>query len=412
MEANKLYEVVLQVHAPWSVDDVQGIPSTKRPGKCDEIVVTLEHEECYTCPICGGAATRHDSRVRRWRHLDTCEAQTILKAEIPRVRCPEHGVHQVPIPWAEGHAPYTMEFESHVIDLLLEGTTSGVSRLVGIGWDSVNHIKQRAVTRGLARRKWLTPKHIGVDETSSKKRHDYVTIVSDQNRGVVLYVGDGKDSESLETYYKSLSEAGVNRIESVSMDMSPAYISATKKCLPQADTAICFDRFHVSDAFGKALNKVRVREHKELQKESIDILKGTRYDFLANADKIDGRSRRWFISLTQSSLQTARAWAIKEAASQCWNYISIAWAEKAWKKLIGWIDRCRIPEMKELAGFLKRNLWGMLNAIGFSVTNSPAESINSRIQKLKSRSCGFRNKQSFRETILFHLGGLDLYPRG
>lgn len=410
MDAEQLYGVVLQISPPWSVEEVRGKPSQRRPGKCDEVIVVISHDEHYTCPTCGKACTRHDARERRWRHLDTCEAKTTLVAEVPRVRCPIHGVQQVPIPWAEGRIPYTKEFECRVIDLLLEGTPSGVARLTGLGWDAVNGIKTRAVERGLMRRGAVSPRHIGVDETSAKKRHDYITVVSDQETGRVLFVGEGKSAESLDIYYRTLDTKAINRIESVAMDMSPAYISATKKNLPQSDTAICFDRFHVADAFGKALNQVRVRENQKLLRQGDKRLLGTRHDWLANDAKIDGRTRRWFTALTSSTLQTARAWAIKEAASRCWNFTSIAWARRSWERLIGWINRCRIPEIKQLSGFLKSHLWGILNAISFGVTNSPAESINGRIQKLKARSCGFTTKASFATAVYFHLGGLDLYP--
>jgi len=410
MDAEELYESVLHVEPPWFVSEVEGVPSECRPGKCDELVVTVSHSEHLTCPMCDCKCPRHDSRTRRWRHLDTCEAQTIIEADVPRVRCPEHGVKQVAIPWAEGRVPYTKEFESWVIDLLLEGTPSGVSRLTGLGWDAVNAIKTRAVERGLQRRRAISPRHVGVDETSAKKRHDYITVVSDQETGLVLYVGEGKDAKSLGKYYESLSTRAVNRIESVSMDMSPAFIASTKEHLPQSDTAICFDRFHVAATFSKALTKVRVRESRRLVAQGDDRLKGTRHDWLVSDEVIDGRTRRWFNALASSTLQTARAWAIKECASKCWNFVSVGWARKAWHKLIGWIDRCRIPEIKDLSDFLKRNLWGILNAIGIGVTNGPAESINSRIQKLKSRSCGFATKAAFATTIYFHLAGLDLYP--
>jgi len=235
-------------------------------------------------------------------------------------------------------------------------------------------------------------------------------VVSDQETGRVICVEPGKGAESLVTFYHSLPASALKRIQSVCMDMSLAYIAATKECLPQSDSAICFDRFHVASAFGEALNKVRVRESLIMTRQGDGRLLGTRHDWLASDAYIDGRTRRWFRLLTASTLQTARAWSIKEAASRCWEFISIGWARKAWGRLIGWIDRCRIPEMKALSSFIKRHLWGILNAITFGVTNSPAESINSRIQKLKGRSCGFATKAAFATAVYFHLGGLDLYP--
>ena len=148
MDAEQLYESVLGVNSPWHVAEVRGTPSELRIGKCDEIVVIIAHEEHLTCTECGSVCSRHDSRVRRWRHLDTCEARTVIEAEVPRFRCTQHGVKQVAIPWAEGRVPYTKQFESYVIDLLLESTPAGVSRLSSIGWDSINNIKNERSHEG------------------------------------------------------------------------------------------------------------------------------------------------------------------------------------------------------------------------------------------------------------------------
>ena len=409
MDTNDLYESVLDLKVPWSVYEVRPIyGSPKRT--LSSVEVTIVHSEDYRCPECGVSCSRHDSRTRRWRHLDTCNAHTILIAEVPRVRCKKHGVRQVAIPWSDGHAPYSIDFECYAIDLLLETTVSGVARLLDMSWDAVRGIQERAVIRGLQRRAPLSPRHIGVDETSAKKHHRYVTIVSDQTTGLVLHVTEGKSSKSLENFYDSLSTKQLNAIESVSMDMSSAFISATQKSLAQSDTAICFDHFHVTAMFTGAVGTIRAREHKELMRDNIDILKGTRFDWLCNDQEIDGRSRRWFHKLTVSALHTARAWAIKEAATKCWQFCSAGWALRAWKKLLKWIDRCRIPEIKKLSSTIKTHLWGILNAITHGVTNSPAEGINSRVQKTRAQACGFRSTKSFINSIYFRLGGLDLYP--
>ena len=61
---------------------------------------------------------------------------------------------------------------------------------------------------------------------------------------------------------------------------------------------------------------------------------------------------------------------------------------------------------------IREHLWGIVNAIILRATNGPAEGINSRIKTVKVRSRGFRNRERFANAILFHLGGLDLYPDG
>jgi len=69
--------------------------------------------------------------------------------------------------------------ESLVIGWLKEASIKAVSRPVGLAWDQIDGVMQRAVRRGLARRGAMRPTGIGVDETSFQKRHEPVTIVAD-----------------------------------------------------------------------------------------------------------------------------------------------------------------------------------------------------------------------------------------
>lgn len=410
MDANEFYEAILRVAAPWHVTEVV-THEDRSDGKHDGYVeVMLEIDAPLHCPVCGRACHRHDSRTRRWRHLDSCEYQTFLVADVPRTMCPQHGVKQVAIPWSEGRAPYTAKFEAHIIELLLETTISATARLTGLKWDAIDGIQERAVERGLERRKLDPPVNIGVDETSFKKRHDYVTIVMDQQSGTAIHISSGKGAESLEEYYESLSVHDLNCIETIAMDMSHSYLSATLKHVAQADTAVCFDRFHVMALFNKAISAIRVKECKTLLADGDSSLVGTRHDWLYNDQEVDGRTRRWFNELSRRTLATARGWAMKETANQLWHFASSGWATRAWKRLTAWMDRCRIPEMRKLSKTIKRHLWGIINAVVHGVTNGPSESLNAKIQKIKARACGFRNKRRFINAIYFHLGGLDLMP--
>jgi transposase len=51
-----------------------------------------------------------------------------------------------------------------------------------------------------------------------------------------------------------------------------------------------------------------------------------------------------------------------------------------------------------------------MNAATSSITNGRSESTNATIQWIKRLACGYRNRDNFRNTIYFHLGGLTLYP--
>ena len=60
---------------------------------------------------------------------------------------------------------------------------------------------------------------------------------------------------------------------------------------------------------------------------------------------------------------------------------------------------------------VRTHLEGILNAVVLRATKAAAESMNARIQRIKVMPCGYRNREHFRNAILFHLGGLDLYQR-
>lgn len=254
--------------------------------------------------------------------------------------------------------------------------------------------------------------YLGVDEVSFRKRHDYVAVVSDQERGHVIHVGDDRKKEDLKAFYGGLCEEQKRALKSVAMDMWPGFIHATLESIPHAGHKIAFDRFHVAKHLGEAVDKVRRQEHKALLREGRSILTGSKYLWQRNPENMDRRRWREFTGLRESSLKTARAWAIKEFGMSLWHYVSRTWAEKGWKRWYSWAIRSRLESVKRVARMVNKHLWGILNAIILHASNGPAESINSKIKMIKVRSRAFRNKGRFKNAIYFHLGGLDLYPEG
>ena len=407
MRDRDLYARILGIESPWQVRDVELHLSE------GEVIVhvAIESDAQLVCPHCGKSAPRYDKRIRKWRHLDTCQYRTILNAEVPRVSCTEHGVSVIQVPWAESGSRYTALFEALVIDWLKEAVPSAVSRRLGLSWNAIDGIMQRAVERGLGRRDAeKCHAHLCVDETAFCKRHDYVTVVTNRETGEVIHVGDDRKKETLEAFYAGLDAAQKEAIESVSMDMWPAYIQATLAAIPDADAKIAFDKFHVAKALGEAVDKVRRQEHKALLREGNAILKGSKHAWLANPENMSRKQWRDFSTLRNANLKTARAWAIKEQGMSLWHYVHRTWAEKGWKRWYDWAIRSRLEPVKKVARMVKTHLWGILNAIILKASNGLAESTNSRIKLIKVRSRGFRNKARFRAAIYFHLGGLDLYP--
>jgi transposase len=114
--------------------------------------------------------------------------------------------------------------------------------------------------------------------------------------------------------------------------------------------------------------------------------------------------------LRKLSLKTARAWSLKETAMSLWRYVRRSRALQAWNAWLSWAMRSRLEPIKRVARMIRAHLFGIVNAMALQVTNATSESFNSTIQRIKRAACGFRNRDRFRNAILFHLGGLDLYP--
>ena len=394
------------VDAPWTIFRIISRESEKEV----EVHVECAEEESLPCPTCGQSCPVYDRRPRRWRHLDMIKYRAYVVADVPRVSCPEHGVLTVSVPWASRSARVTHAFEVQVIDWLQETTISAVSRRLGMSWTAVDGIMQRAVDRGLARREQKVVKHIGVDETSYKKRHNYITVVIDAKTGKVLYVGEGRTKEALGAWYESLCPEQLEGIESVSMDMWPAFIKTTEEYLPEAKEKIAFDKFHVVKYIADGVDTVRKQEHRALRKEGRDDLTGTKYDWLTNEENMSEKQKARFEGLRQSTLKTAEAWAFKEAAKYLWQHSDRTHARKDWESWLAWVTRSQLEPMKKAAKTIREHLWGIINAILLRVTNGPSESMNSRIKTIKVRARGFRNHERLKTAIYFYLGGLNLYP--
>jgi transposase len=136
------------------------------------------------CPDCGAELPVYDhAEERAWRHLDSCQFKTFLHARPPRVRCAEHGVRQVRLPWAEPRSRFTILFERLAVDVLRECDVSGATRILRVSWDEAWGLMERAVRRGQAPRPHRVPELIGVDEKAAAKGHSYLTLVCDLELG-------------------------------------------------------------------------------------------------------------------------------------------------------------------------------------------------------------------------------------
>ena len=406
MKDTSLYQQILGDTKPWSVNKVQ----LNVEKLIVEVSLTLRPKTIWGCPKCQCRMHVKDWRTRRWRHLDSCQFQTILEASVPVVECPEHGAQTVQVPWAEGSSRFTMFFERFAIEVLKACSASKAGELLGITWDQADGIKQRAVRRGLALRDLTGLEYVCVDEKAVGRGHDYVTVVTGiiEGKPKVLYLGDGRGEEGLNGFWEMLGSAGCEQIKAVSMDMSQSYQKSTARYCP--NTELIFDPFHIVKMLNKAVDDVRRRELALGTKRERASLKKTRQMWLWGEENLPERHAERFDKLKESTLKTARAWRLKElwrTFKQCVDLEDGLAFFKRWYVLV---MRSKLEPVKKVARSLKKHLAGIVTVLKYGFCNATAEGVNSRIQLMVQKACGYRNRARLKTDILFHLGGLYLNP--
>ncbi len=401
------YRRLLGLEEPWVVEAVKLELAAQR------VEIRLEAQvkpRGLKCPECGKWYGLYDhAPERRWRHLDTMQFETVLVARIPRVNCAEHGVKTIELPWAGKNSRFTLMFEAFAIRLLqaCETVRSGAG-LLRLDWHSAHQIMERAVERGLRRRKMETVRLVGIDEKSFGSGQDYISLMTDLEQSRVLEVVPDRTSEACQELWKHLGPEQNLKVEAVSIDMWEPYLSATAQAAPQA--RIVHDKFHVAKHLNEAVDRVRRAENRQLHSEGNDLLSGSKYVWLKNPENWREADRLRFEALRYSGCKVARAWQIKELFRDFWSCFDPAEAESFFDRWYSWASRCRLVPVKAVARMLKIHLGNLLTYFTHAICNAMTEGFNSKIQSLKHAARGFRTFANFRIRILFFCGKLDLCP--
>ncbi len=404
MKDTDLYEQLLGLSAPWSVKKVDLSLVDQRV----VVEVVLKQGQVWADPTdVTKRAHINGWSEREWRHLDTCQFETIIKARVPQLKYSDGRVEELTVPWAERYSRVTTLMAGFVIKLLQAcPTTKAVCALTRLSWSTVNTIMVNAVERGMLRRTEDKIAYLGIDEKSSERGQTYASVLTDIERSRVLDLVPGRKLEAAVGLLQTLTPAQRLSVKGVAMDMWPAYMGAARRCLPQAD--IVHDKFHVAKYLGEAVDAVRKKEHRRLSQEGTSPLVGTKWEWLRRYD--DGRSAEAisFRALNQLNLKTCRAWRIKENFTQFWSYSYKGAAKRFFKAWSNNAMRSQLEPVKKVDKMLRRHEEGLLNYSQHKISNACAEGFNSAIQLIKANARGFRNFTNYRARILFHCGKLDL----
>lgn len=379
------------------------------------------------CPVCGRRARGYDSGRgrRRWRGLDFGSTRVLLEAEAPRVRCSRHGVLVAAVPWARPGSWFTTAFEEQVAWLALHACRSVVAELMRIDWKTVGGIMRR-VQADLATH-MPSPLEslvrIGIDETSYKKGHKYMTVVVDHDRSRLVWAAKGHGGHILEGFFAQLTEAQKTQIRYVSADGAKWIARTVAGHCPNAVRAL--DPLHTVAWATEALDRVRRAAWREAQRRqqkrervlspqaaasSPDLaqrLRGARYALLKNPEDLSAsqRARLELIAGEDSALH--RAWWLKERLRLLLK-LPAAEAEAELRSWLASAQRCRIPVFVELGRRIRDHQNEILAAIRLGLSNARVEAINNKIKLTIRMGYGFRNIDNLIALVMLKCGGLPL----
>lgn len=402
MQVSSLLEAVLPLQG-WRVVGVQHLEAEQ----VLEVRLEAAHKRA-SCSQCGAARRRHhDLRggERRWVAPDAWQVRTVLVARLRRVNCRQCGVRTEAVPWARTGSRYTRGLEVQVAEMARNASLLAVSRHFRLGWKVVYGMVKRLVTEALGRKKRRL-RRIGVDEISYGGGQDkYLTIVFDHERGEVVWVGEGRERQTLERFFEELGAKAAAKIEVVTLDMAQSYISAVKAKAPQA--TLVFDRFHIERHLSEAVNEVRKREFWRRGKEMRDLVRGKKFLLLRRRRRVHWRHRGQLDALLRANRHLLRAYVLKEDFEQFWSYRSRTGAERflaAWTEMLRWT---RLAPLHRFAKMLWDHFEGVLSYATFPMSNAALEGNNSRIRGLSHRARGYRNKANLILAIFHCCGKLD-----
>ena len=399
----ELWTAALGLGAPWRVS---GAAFDEESGRLD-LEVGYPRGTRFACPEPGCAQDQcpvHDTLAKTWRHLDFFQHQAYLHARVPRVRCGEHGVRLVAVPWARPGSGFTMLFEALVLTFAKAMPMSKVAASVREHDTLIWRVVEHHVSAARAREDFSGVRRVGMDETSARKGQDYISVFADLDAGRVLFATEGRDASTVERFAADLVAHGGDpkRVTTTSSDMSAAFIAGITAHLPNA--ALTFDRFHIAAKLSEAVDAVR-REEVATRPE----LTRTRWLWLKNWANLSTSQRRELQRLMRPSarLATARAARWREDFQAFYDQDPSYAAEY----LRGWCrgaKRSRLQPLKDFVAMVERNWEGIIAWHTSRVSNGLLEGTNSLIQAAKARARGYRTKQTMITIAYLIAGGLTL----
>ena len=384
------------------------------------------------CPICHKRCKCYDTKnpqPRSWRALDWGATLVEVVYDTHRIDCPEHGVLVADVPWAYPSSGFTKDFDLTVGWLAVYLPRSVVSEYMRIDWETVGRCVHRTLNdiEPERSRRLDNLVNIGIDETSYKKGHKYITVIVNHDTNAVVWAAQGHGKTVLESFYKQLSKEQLSSIKVVTGDGARWITDCVREFTPDCER--CVDQFHVVQWAMEALDEVRrevwneayadvkqlKKEHprgkgrpKEddpstaiirAAKEKAEEIKNSAYALGKAPEHLTEKQQLRVQMIAENNNRLYRAYRMKEMLRLLLKIKDVDEAEATLKRWLWWASHSRIPAFKELYEKIKRHKQHILNAIRLGMSNARIEATNNKIRLIIRKAYGFRNIQNMLDMV-------------
>jgi transposase len=330
----------------------------------------------------------------------------VLRYAPCRVRCLACGPRVEHVPWAHKWQRITRALGRALATLSRQLSWRETARHYGVDWKTVATAVRRAVRWGLQHRRRHPLHFIGVDEVSRRKGHRYLTLVYDLDRRRLVWVGENRDTETMEQFFRWLGRRRARAVQVVCCDMWAIYLDAIRTHLPQA--RILFDRFHVVKHLNHAVDLVRRETWRQLRGTDRLAFKRTRWIWLKNPWNLTPAERRRLSALCRTNQPIVRAYYLKEAFQRFWDYRRDGWARPYLQQWLWWASHSRLEPFRDFARLIREHLDGVLAWTRLWLSNNALEGMNNKVKVISHRAYGFRSPAIYITAIWHGCGDLPL----
>lgn len=399
---NQIFEAALGIANPWYIKGVDFDAEQKRLS----IHIDFVAGSRFAYPGVEGAHPVHDTQFKRYRHLNFFQHECHLEVRVPRIKLPDGKVALVEPDWSGKLSGFTLLFEALVLMLARQMPFAAVARIVGESWHRVYAICAKYVELAVAAADLSGVCAVAIDETSCQRGHNYLTLVADAEARKVIFVTDGRDAETVDSFAGYLSSHGgdASQIDSASIDMSPAFIKGVTGSLSNA--RITFDKFHVIAHASTAVDKMRRNEQK-----TDPALKGLRWALLKDRRNLTASQCADLDALVAhiTTKRTARAWLYREQLREILERKQINVVSALLAQWCTNVMRSKVEPMKEVAKMIRNHFDGIVAWAQTRQTNGFLEALNGLFQAAKRKARGYTSIHTMRTVIFLIAGKLDFH---